>query len=104
MSKRISEHDAAYCAAAWASGEKLRSLAATFGYNTRGVISSAISGFLSEYSGNGRIGPHVIGNERKALVPAALARFRSGARGASVIYRERILQEARERILPIADV
>jgi len=75
----INDHDAAYCAAAWASGEKQRSLALTLGYNTAGIVSLAIAKFLDKYSGlPRRMGfPELTGDERKTLVPAALEQFKA---------------------------
>jgi hypothetical protein len=48
--RRLSMDDAAYCAAAWASGEQQKSLAATFGYKKPPPISIAIREFLDAYT------------------------------------------------------
>jgi hypothetical protein len=84
--------DAAYCAAAWASGEKQKSLAATFGMKSPVMICLAIREFLAVYAdpaaippppvcawlpptGNTMIDARIYGPERKALVPYALRAF-----------------------------
>lgn len=80
---RLSENDAAYCAAAWASGQTQKSLAATFGYKHSAPVCIAIGVFLDKYSGrNVTDGSYYAGADgRKALVPAALAQFRATASG-----------------------
>lgn len=94
---RLDMTDAAYCAAAWASGTKQKDLAGLFGLKTPVQICLAIREFLNTYAspdvmatlGNHRWAPPtgdvlfdrlIYGNERKALIPGALARFRQ-ARG-----------------------
>lgn len=83
--------DAAYCAAAWASGEKQKDLAVQFGLKTP-EICLAIRAFLNAYASPdamAMLGVHqwtrptgdllfdrlIYGNERKSLVPGALQAF-----------------------------
>jgi hypothetical protein len=86
----LTTEDAAYCAAAWASGEKQKSLAATFGLKTP-TICLAIRAFLNAYaapdalqmagyqpkerSGDILYDRCIYGDERKSLVPGALRAF-----------------------------
>ena len=74
--------DAAYCAAAWASGETQKSLGETLGCrNTKVCI--AIGDFLDAFSGQmvtystGPFSPSgLVFEDRKALVPLAISRYR----------------------------
>lgn len=91
-SGRLDMADAAYCAAAWASGEKQKDLAVLFGLRTPTMVSLAIRAFLNAYAADGvppvtRYLPRgnrgdvmfdrcIYQDERKALIPGALARFR----------------------------
>lgn len=89
---RLDMTDAAYCAAAWASGTKQKDLAGLFGLKTPVQICLAIREFLNTYASPDAMAAHwqrrvhptgdrlrdsfIYGNERKALIPGALARFR----------------------------
>jgi len=88
--------DAAYCAAAWASGTKQKDLAALFGFKQSPPVCVAIREFLNAYAEPAAMAEHwqrrvhptgdrlrdsfIYGNERKALIPGALARFRQARR------------------------
>jgi hypothetical protein len=84
--------DAAYCAAAWASGEKQKDLAVLFGFKSPVPICVAIRAFLNAYASPeamALLGVHrwapptgdilfdrlIYGDERKSLVPGALRAF-----------------------------
>ena len=81
----LSTEDAAYCAAAWASGETQKSLAKIFGYKGTSTICFAIGDFLDRFSGttvryyshsNHCHAPAILtSDQRKQLVPEALKRF-----------------------------
>jgi hypothetical protein len=88
---RLTTEDAAYCAAAWASGEKQKDLAPLFGLKTTTPISLAIRAFLNAYvapdalqatryrpdtnRGDLMFDRCIYGDERKSLVPGALRAF-----------------------------
>ena len=76
---RISEQDAAYCAAAWASGTTQKELARQFGYKKAPPVCVAIERFVSKYGSSASPGYRVeygtipeFGVARKALVPEAI--------------------------------
>ena len=86
--QNLTDAEAAYCAAAWAAGEPQGSLAETFGYRGLARINVAIKDFLEKWhpdpfsrepcSWLPRGEPWLpSGDDRKALVPAALERFRA---------------------------
>jgi hypothetical protein len=84
---KFTEEDAAYAAAAWASGSTQIEIARQFGRRTSAPVCSAIGQFLDRYSGwhvrystafyaerpHGRV---ITDAGRKALVPQALAAFK----------------------------
>ncbi len=76
---RMSEQDAAYCAAAWAGGTSQKELARQFGYKTAAPVCVAIERFVSKYGSSARPEYRVkhgtvleFGTARKALVPEAI--------------------------------
>jgi hypothetical protein len=85
MKRRFTEEDAAYAAAAWASGLTQREVARQFGYRTSASICVFIGKFLDcyapypvRYGVNDPIDDYGLtyGEARKALVPQALKAFR----------------------------
>jgi hypothetical protein len=83
MSK-LTDEDAAYAAAAWASGVKQLEIARQFGKRTPAPVCIAIGQFLDRYSGfrvrystgGFRNSPCLTDAARKALVPQSLAAFK----------------------------
>lgn len=91
MIGRLSMEDAAYCAAAWASGTRQKDLAALFGLKRSPSICVAIRQFLNAYADQTAMPTHwqrgihptgdwlragcVYGDARKALVAGALRAF-----------------------------
>ena len=90
--QNLTDADAAYCAAAWAAGEPQGSLAETFGYRGPARITVAIKDFLERWHPDPfsrepcpwlAAGEPWLpsGDDRKALIPAALERFRAALGG-----------------------
>ncbi len=80
----LTDADAAYAAAAWASGETQKSIGATFGYSSGAAISVEVGRFIEKYAGRRVIGttePNglrgIYGEDRKGLVRDALAGWRA---------------------------
>lgn len=80
----ISLHDAAYCAAAWASGETQKSLAETLGYKGSAPVCIAIGQFVDKYTRDidlmdryDGINLSAYGDERKGRALKALVRFKA---------------------------
>jgi hypothetical protein len=83
---KFTEEDAAYAAAAWASGSTQIEIARQFGQRRPAGVCIAIARFLERYAGVPVIYtltrfydehlPVMQGNARKALVPQALQAFR----------------------------
>jgi hypothetical protein len=84
VKSKLTEEDAAYAAAAWASGLTQRQIARQFGKRTSASICIAIGQFLDHYSGvqvrystGGFLNsPCLTAAARKALVPQSLAAFK----------------------------
>ena len=79
---RLSDEDAAYAAAQWASGIKQREIAHSFGYKGAAPICIAIEQFLRKFTPDAEINeyPRTLakgGAARRAMVLAALEQFKT---------------------------
>jgi hypothetical protein len=82
VSRAMTDEDAAYAAAAWASGTSQTELARQFGYRQAALVSAAIRDFIDAYYPDpgarrrrGSVTAGVYNEERKLMVFDALAAY-----------------------------